>query len=220
MENINQAALQAVEEVIRLEEQQQQGAVSRQLAAAVAVTREQQQRVVYEARQQAPLDAETSEQSVAAAASVSVQEEQIAWGVEMEVDNEVEVAMTRQPEATEGPRPHGPSMTPSPPPLSMKPSAVKSRARRTKKYNPNRQWTVDDLESAVGDISLPRESEGAALNISSYAMQSTPADPEGPEQSSADPSSSVEQSIVPASSPQLPPDLPSPIEQSGATASP
>ncbi|CAB0040452.1 unnamed protein product [Trichogramma brassicae] len=209
MPNINEAALQAVEEVIRLEEQQQQGAVSRQLAAAVAETREQQQRVIDGARRQAPPDVEPSEQSVAAAASASVQEVPTAWWVGMEVDNEVEVAMTRQPESTAGPRPRGPPMTPSPPPLSMRPSAVKSRARRAKKINPNRQWTVDDLESAVGDISLPKGNQGAALSINSYSMQPTPAD-------------SVERSSVPASSSQLPPPpaLPSSGEPSDATAGP
>ncbi|CAB0039042.1 unnamed protein product [Trichogramma brassicae] len=137
----------------------------------------------------------------------------------MEVDNEVEVAMTRQPEATKGPRPRGPPMTPSPPPLSMKPSAAKSRARRAKRCNPNRQWTVDDLESAVGDISLPRESAGAVPSISSYVMQSTPADSEGPEQCSAAPSSSAERSSVTASSPRPPPVWSGPVEQSGAAAS-
>ncbi|CAB0031215.1 unnamed protein product [Trichogramma brassicae] len=119
MQNTNEAALQAVEEVIRLEEQQQQGAVSRQLAAAVAETREQQQLVIDGARQQAPPDVEPPEQSVAAAASASVQEVPTAWWVGMEVDNEVEVAMTRQPVSTAGLRPRGPPMTPSPPPLSM-----------------------------------------------------------------------------------------------------
>ncbi|KAL7301942.1 hypothetical protein TKK_0005535 [Trichogramma kaykai] len=58
MEKINEMALQEVEEVIRLEEQQQQGAVSRQLAAAVAVTREQQQ-AIDAARQPVPPDVGT-----------------------------------------------------------------------------------------------------------------------------------------------------------------
>ncbi|KAL7292086.1 hypothetical protein TKK_0014361 [Trichogramma kaykai] len=219
MEKINETALQAVEEVIRLEEQQQQGAVSRQLAAAVAVTREQQQQAIDAARQPAPPDVGASEQSVAAATDISSQERPTAWWDDMEVNHEVEVATSRLPEATERPRPRGPPMTPSPPPLSMKPSAVKSRARRARKKNPSRQWTVDDLESAVSDISLPREGDGAALSIGSFAVQTTTADPQGPEQRSAAPPSSMEQNKVSASSLQLPPARPSSLEQSGAAAS-
>ncbi|KAL7290776.1 hypothetical protein TKK_0015522 [Trichogramma kaykai] len=219
MENTNETALQAVEEVIRLEEQQQRGAVSRQLDAAVAVTREQQQRALDKARQQAPPDVGASEQSVAAATNMSLQERPTAWWDEMEVDHEVEVATSRLPEATDRPRPRRLPMTPSPPPLSMKPSAVKSWARRARRKNPNRQWTVNDLQSAVGDISLPREGEGAALNIGNFATQPTTANPEGPEQRTAAPPSSVEQNDVPASSLQLPPALPSSVEQSGAAAS-
>uniref|UniRef100_A0ABD2VZM7 CCHC-type domain-containing protein n=1 Tax=Trichogramma kaykai TaxID=54128 RepID=A0ABD2VZM7_9HYME len=219
MENTNETALQAVEEVIRLEEQQQQGAVSRQLAAAVAVTREQQQQALDKARQPAPPDVGASKQSVAATTSTSSQERPTAWWDDMEVDHEVEVATTRLSGATDRPQPRGPPMTPSPPPLSMKPSAVKSRARRARKNNPNRQWTVDDLESAVSGISLPRGGEGAALSIGSYAMQSTLADPQGPEQCSVAPSGSMEQSSVLAGAPPPPPASSSSVEQSGATAS-
>uniref|UniRef100_A0ABD2VUC3 Uncharacterized protein n=2 Tax=Trichogramma kaykai TaxID=54128 RepID=A0ABD2VUC3_9HYME len=216
MENTNETALHAVEEVIRLE---QQGAVSRQLAAAVAVTGEQQQQALDKARQPAPPDVGASKQSVAAATNISLQERPAAWWDDMEVDHEVEVATSRLPEATDRPRPRGPPRTPSPPPLSMKPSTVKFRARRARRKNLNRQWTVGDLESAIGDISLPREGAGAALNIGSFAIQPTTANPEGPEQCSAVPPSAVEQNNVSASSLQLPPALPSSVEQSGVAAS-